>query len=61
VEEQVIPDRVVLLYHGDCTRGHWTLAEVRKCVGRYVHMNEVRRIMFVMVLDGDQEKTEGAA
>lgn len=42
-----IPDRVTLLFHDGCSRAHWSLGEIRKCTGRFVHGDQVTAVTYV--------------
>jgi hypothetical protein len=51
-----VPTEIYLLFHEGCSRGHWTLREVKQCAGRWVHNDEVARVAYTR-----KENDNGAA
>lgn len=53
-----IPERIILLYHANCNRAHWTITEARKCAGHYLHFDKVKQAIYVLSTE-DKNETFG--
>lgn len=34
------------MFHEGCSRGHWSMGEMRKCSGRFMHWEEITRVVY---------------
>ena len=41
-----IPRELELIFHKGCSRAHWTMREIRKCAGHFVHADSVINVKY---------------